>query len=715
MTSYGDGGVGAAGMQYLTDVVSWDNGHLTNLNWAFTAEPIPHLTAVPSTLPSTVTNISGLFAITSAFNQDISGWDISNVTNTVNMFYASSSFNQPLNSWNTSNVKNSSFMFAGASAFNRPLNAWNVSNVTAMINMFNSSGLSTSNYSSTLVGWAAQTVQPNVSLGAGTIHYNSNVQSSRNVLTNAPNNWTITDGGAYVPPSITLVFNVTDANGQVALPLRGFTGTVNVDWGDQTTDNFTVQGTTAPHTYTNTGSYTVTITGQVTSYGDRNSSFAGSQYLTDVVSWDNGYLTDLTYALTNYQTSLPNLTAVPSTLPSTVTNVIGLFWNATAFNQDISGWDTSNVTGMQYMFRGTSVYNQPLNSWNTVNVKDMESMFANTSAFNQPLNSWNVSNVTMLYSMFNASAYNQPLNSWNTANVKNMGSMFSYAYSFNQPLNSWNTSNVTYMRNLFTVASAFNQPLNSWNISNVTEMSGMFDSSALSTSNYSSTLVGWAAQSVQSNVTLTAGTIQYYSNAQSSRDVLTNAPNNWTITDGGVAGDEPITCFKRGTKILCLVDGEEKYIPVESIRNETRVKTFQNGYVKIHQIGRSDLMNLGTNERIKDRLYKITSNAYPELFEDLYLTGAHSLLVDEIQRKTYNQIMEIFGHLLMTDGKLRLMAYLDDKCEPYNDASKFEIWHFSLEHDDPFVNYGVYANGLLVETASIRWMQDYSGMEFVKE
>ena len=38
------------------------------------------------------------------------------------------------------------------------------------------------------------------------------------------------------------------------------------------------------------------------------------------------------------------------------------------------------------------------------------------------------------------------------------------------------------------------------------------------------------------------------------------------------------------------------------------------------------------------------------------------------------------------------------------------IWHFALENEDYYKNYGVYANGLLVETCSKRMMKEYSGM-----
>jgi len=61
--------------------------------------------------------------------------------------------------------------------------------------MFNNSNMSTTNYSSTLIGWAAlPTLVNNTLLDAGTITYNLAANSSRQSLIDNYN-WTINDGG----------------------------------------------------------------------------------------------------------------------------------------------------------------------------------------------------------------------------------------------------------------------------------------------------------------------------------------------------------------------------------------------------------------------------------------------------------------------------------------------------------------------------------------
>jgi hypothetical protein len=59
----------------------------------------------------------------------------------------------------------------------------------------------------------------------------------------------------------------------------------------------------------------------------------------------------------------------------------------------------------------------------------------------------------------------------------------------------------------------------------------MFKNIALSTANYDALLIGWAAQSLQPEVTFDGGNSTYCA-AEDARTSMINY-NNWTITDGG--------------------------------------------------------------------------------------------------------------------------------------------------------------------------------------
>src|SRR5699024_2070181 len=89
-----------------------------------------------------------------------------------------------------------------------------------------------------------------------------------------------------------------------------------------------------------------------------------------------------------------------TTCTSGLTNMSGLFADASSFNQDISSWDVSSVTNMREMFRGARTFNQDISSWNVSNVKNMEAMFKRARSFNQDINSWDVSSVTNMKAMF---------------------------------------------------------------------------------------------------------------------------------------------------------------------------------------------------------------------------------------------------------------------------------------------------------------------------
>lgn len=206
--------------------------------------------------------------------------------------------------------------------------------------------------------------------------------------------------------------------------------------------------------------------------------------------------------MTNYRFNLPTVDLiVPTKLPPCITSLHSMFSSCTYFNQDISMWNTSDVTTMASMFSGAVAFNQSIGSWDTSNVIDISAMFNSAKAFNQDISSWNVSKIKQFTSVFNGAVsfnqpldtwdmsnatslsymfagckvFNQDLNRWNTVNVKSMDSLFgNSAIAFNGNISNWDTSNVTSMNYVFNAAIAFNQDISNWNVSNVTKMVGMF-------------------------------------------------------------------------------------------------------------------------------------------------------------------------------------------------------------------------------------------------
>jgi len=193
-------------------------------------------------------------------------------------------------------------------------------------------------------------------------------------------------------------------------------------------------------------------------------------------------------------------------------------------------------------------------------------------------------------------------------------------------------------------------------------------------------------------------------------------PNGFDV--GSIAG--PATyyvyaatpCFLEGTKVLCQVDGVETYKQIETIRPGTLVKTSLNGFKQVKLIGTGQIHNPGTTERTQDRLYKCSPDNYPELTEDLFITGCHSVLVDELTDTQCKATIDQVGRIFVTDKKYRLMACVDERAEPWTAKGDYSIWHLALEHTDERMNYGIYVNGhLLVETCSINFLKNHSNLK----
>jgi hypothetical protein len=70
--------------------------------------------------------------------------------------------------------------------------------------------------------------------------------------------------------------------------------------------------------------------------------------------------------------------------------------------------------------------------------------------------------------------------------------------------------------------------------------------------------------------------------------------------------------------------------------------------------------------------------------------------------------------LYITDDKVRLFSYLDPNAIPYEKEGFFTIYHIALENENYYGNYGIYANGLLVESCSIRYLKELSNMTFIE-
>jgi surface protein len=258
------------------------------------------------------------------------------------------------------------------------------------------------------------------------------------------------------------------------------------------------------------GTYNITINGTVSvfNYG----TYGGGAELVDILQWGNNFSFGNSGGAFQSCSSLSAITATDSP------NLVG-------------------ITNLSGMFIGTSnLLTGNLNSWNVSNVTNMNGMFNSSYNFNGNIGSWNVSKVTNMGGMFtNCSFFNDNISSWNVSKVTDMGYMFQFTSAFNQNISSWNVSKVTDMNAMFQFATAFNQNIGSWNVSGVTNMNYFLNfANSFTSANLDAIYNGWSTlPSLKPSVNFVAD-ICYDSSASAGRAILTAAPNNWTITDGGV-------------------------------------------------------------------------------------------------------------------------------------------------------------------------------------
>ena len=170
-----------------------------------------------------------------------------------------------------------------------------------------------------------------------------------------------------------------------------------------------------------------------------------------------------------------------------------------------------------------------------------------------------------------------------------------------------------------------------------------------------------------------------------------------------------VVCFKEGSLILT----DKGYLPIEQLQKGTLVRTLLHGFVPIDMIGKREIYHAASKNRIKDQLYICTNDAYPEVFEPLVITGCHSILIDEFIDGQRELVNAFNGGIYITDNQYRLPACVDPRAKVYDKQGTYTIYHIALENNDYYLNYGIYANGLLVETCSKRYLKELSNMEII--
>ena len=290
----------------------------------------------------------------------------------------------------------------------------------------------------------------------------------------------------------------TSASDQFTIPTGPFVGSYNydVDWGDGNTDTGLTTSTT--HTYASAGTYTIKISGVFPKIYFAN--VGDKEKLLEVQNWGAILWQRMDSSFNGCTNMTITATDIPDFSALTNGNFDLMFRNCDALiGGNLSNWNTSGFTSLAGTFQLVDLFNVDLSSWDVSNVTSFSGMFQRALSFNNAgasgIGNWDVSNGTTFSRMFEQTPFNQDISNWQTTNVTNMSFMFLSNTVFNQDISSWDVSGVTNFAVMFDGASSFNQNLGAWQLNTgVTTMNQIFRNTAMSTDNYTDTLVSWANQ-----------------------------------------------------------------------------------------------------------------------------------------------------------------------------------------------------------------------------
>ena len=572
------------------DIGSWNVSNVTDMNLMFRSAGSFNQD-IGSWNVSNVTNMRGMFAGATAFNQDIGEWDVSGITTMNQMFSNASSFDQDVGDWDVGSVGNFVSMFtavtlstanydsllqgwstiefgesalqadrtfdggssqycAGTASKNiltaNPGNNWTItdggqttgcSNDASLSALSLSPGTLTPAFAAVTTAYTASitNAETSITITASTTNDNATVNiagtnengialtvnggvvsglstganiitldivSQDNTATGGTYTFTVTRAAVASTTDFVTTWRVGAADLGITIPtFSGVTYDYAVDWGDNTAMS-TNQNGDATHTYTDAGEYEVRISGIFPRIYFNNASGDNKNKIIVINQWGDQQWTSMERSFYG----ATNMTVTATDAP-----------------------DLSGVTDMRFMFDGATAFNQPVNHWDVSNIIRMRFTFRDATSFNQDLGGWNVSSVANMQGTFDgATAFNQDLGGWDVSSVGDMQEMFQDATAFNQDIGGWNVGAVADMDSMFMDATAFDQDISGWNVSGVTTMANMLDNSGLSSTNYDNLLTGWAALTLQSNVTLGVAGINYCTGT-AGRNILVNT-HGWTIT-----------------------------------------------------------------------------------------------------------------------------------------------------------------------------------------
>jgi surface protein len=203
------------------------------------------------------------------------------------------------------------------------------------------------------------------------------------------------------------------------------------------------------------------------------------QTLPDISLWDVTAVTDMEHLFVNkIKTTQKNtkIQGIKEWDVSKVEYMDGMFYGCDKFNIDLSKWEIKEATNLSVMFAKCESFNSKIFKLNPENkVNTTFDMFYGCTAFNQNISDWDVSNVTNMKGMFSeCTSFNSGIFELKEGyKIKNMSEMFYNCIAFNQDISKWNVSQVKVVSKMLYGCKNFKQNLSGWILHSKASTTGM--------------------------------------------------------------------------------------------------------------------------------------------------------------------------------------------------------------------------------------------------
>lgn len=173
----------------------------------------------------------------------------------------------------------------------------------------------------------------------------------------------------------------------------------------------------------------------------------------------------------------------------------------------------------------------------------------------------------------------------------------------------------------------------------------------------------------------------------------------------------PVICMGENTLITTLENNIEVDKPIKHVQIGELIKTNADKFIPVKYIYKSYCYNTANNpkERKKDKLYLLTKDNFPELKDDLYLTGGHPLVVDHLSETEYKrqQRLNLNKNDTFIENKKILLVFASDKVLDFTETGIFPIYNLVLENVDGKDRHLIKINGLLTSSMSVDKYEKY--------